>query len=132
MTLREFCALGQPGDDLFVGSNRTRWQDVAEQHFELDVLGAQGTYTFKLVVDSWGNPQRPRIVEESVSVDSKPVFRFTGGEVHLYNDQHEDKVQYPFDWHRSALATITERRENTMLSWFKRWLTGILCIRPDP
>ena len=132
MALRDFSALGLPGDDRFVGSTRTRWQDIAEQRFELDVLSAHGTYMFKLIVDSWGNPQRPRILEESVTVDGKPVFRFNDGEVHLYNDQHQAKVQYPFDWHRSALATITERRENTKLSWFKRWLTGILCIRPDP
>ena len=74
----------------------------------------------------------PRVVEESVNVNGKPLFRFSDGEVHLYNDEHQDKVRYPFDWHRSALATITERRENMKLSWFKRWLTGVLCIRPDP
>src|SRR5260370_6746870 len=54
------------------------------------------------------------------------------GEVHLFNDRHEDKVQYPFDWHRSALATITERKDNTKLSWFKRWLGGLLCVNTDP
>jgi AAA domain, putative AbiEii toxin, Type IV TA system len=132
MLIRDFCALGKPGDDDFVGSTRTRWQDVAEQRFELDVLGGGGTYAFKLVVDSWGNPQRPRVVEESVNFNGRSVFRFVGGEVHLYNDSHEDKVLYPFDWHRSALATITERQENTKLTWFKRWLTRLLCIRPDP
>jgi predicted ATPase len=132
MTLRDFCALGQPGDDRFVGSTRTRWQDVPEQHFELDVRGGPGTYTLKLIIDTWGHPQRPRVIEESVTLDGKPVFRFTGGEVHLFNDQHQDMVQYPFDWHRSALATITERRDNNKLSWFKRWLMGLLCIRPDP
>jgi len=131
-TLRDFCALGQPSDDRFAGSTRTRWQDVPEQRFELDVRGNEGTYGFKLVVDSWGTPERPRVVEESVTFDGRPVFRFADGEVHLYNDRHEDKVQYPFDWHRSALATIMERKDNTKLTWFKRWLTGILCIRPDP
>jgi hypothetical protein len=53
--------------------------------------------------------------------------------VHLYNDEHADKVQYEFDWHRSALATIQDRRrDNTKLTWFKKWLGGLLhvCINP--
>jgi len=130
--IRDFCAIGLPAEDRFVAATRTRWQDVDVQQFELDVQSAQGTYTFKLVVDSWGNPIRPRIVEESVTVDGKPIFRFTNGEVHLYNDRHEDKVQYPSDWHRSALATITERKENTKLSWFKRMIPRRRgCRRPS-
>jgi hypothetical protein len=71
-------------------------------------------------------------VKEEVDFSGQPIFRFAKGEVHLFNDRHEDKVQYPFDWYRSALATITERADNTKLSWFKRWLGGLLFISPDP
>jgi hypothetical protein len=98
----------------------------------LDVSGNRGKYSFRLVMDSWGNPERPRVVMEEVRFDGKPIFRFEKGEVHLFNDRAEDKVQYPFDWHRSALATITERKDNTRLSWFKRWLGGLLYVQPDP
>jgi predicted ATPase len=72
------------------------------------------------------------VVKEEVDFSGRPIFRFAKGEVHLFNDRHEDKVQYPFDWHRSALATITERKDNTKLTWFKHWLGGLLCISPDP
>jgi hypothetical protein len=131
--LRDFCIRGEPPGDRLVGDTKARWQDVSEQSFELDVSGNGGTYTFRLVVDAWGVPYaRPRVVREEVDFSGKPVFRFAGGEVHLFNDRHEDKVQYPFDWHRSALATITERRDNTKLSWFKRWLGGVLFVSPDP
>src|SRR5262249_33912210 len=99
---------------------------------ELYVSGNGGLYTFRLVVDTVGSPARPRVVKEEVDFSGRPIFRFVNGEVHLFNDRHEDKVQYPFDWHRSALATIVERRDNTKLSWFKRWLGGVLCITPDP
>lgn len=129
--LREFCFHGNPVDGRLVGNTRTRWQDVPEQSFELDVSGNGGQYTFRLVVDSWGNPVRPRVVKEEVDFSGRPIFRFADGEVHLFNDRHEDNVQYPFDWHRSALATIADRRENTKLSWFKRWLGGLLFISPD-
>ncbi len=129
--LRDFCIVGTPPDQLFGAETRTRWQQSAEQSFELTVASNDGDYRLALVVDEWGSPARPRVVSEEVEFCGKPIFRFLKGEVHLFNDRHEDKVQYPFDWNRSALATITERRDNTRLSWFKRWLGGLLCISPD-
>jgi predicted ATPase len=132
-TLRDFCVHGVPGEACFAGTTRTRWQDQAEQTFELDVAGNNGLYTFRLIVDSWGQPiARPRVVKEEVLFSGKPVFRFSQGEVHLFNDRHEEKVKYPFDWHRSALATTTERPEYSLLAWFKHWLGRILFIMPDP
>lgn len=135
--LRDFCIRGdrpdrESPDTRFVGPSRTRWQKVSEQTFELDVTGNGGTYRLRLIIDAWGHPEKPRVVKEEVTFSGKPIFRFENGEVHLYNDQHIDKVQYPFDWHRSALATVTERWDNTRLSWFKRWLGGLLLITPDP
>jgi predicted ATPase len=132
-TIRDFSAWGLLGDPLLVGYTRTRWQqNVLKQTFEVEVSGNEGLYTFQLVVDSWGKPERPRVVAEEVLFSGKPIFRFAGGEVQLFNDQYEAKVKYPFDWHRSALATITERRENTKLTWFKRWLKTLWFISPDP
>jgi AAA domain len=131
-TVRDFCVHGAPPDNLFLGYNKTRWQDVPEQSFELDVSGNDGSYTLRLVLDSWGQPARPRVVREELFFSGKPIFRFAQGEVHLFNDRHEEKVRYPFDWFRSALATITERPENKKLSWFKRWLGGLLLVIPDP
>ncbi len=130
--LRDFSALGEPADGRFVGPTRTRWIDLRSQVFELVVKGNGGIYKFRLEMDSWGSMSRPRVIGESVDFEGQPVFRFAGGEVHLFDDKHEDKVQYPFDWHRSALATIVERPDNTKLSWFKGWLSGLLCVSPDP
>jgi len=130
--LRDFCVWGSRVENTLLGFTRTRWQDLPEQSFEVDVSGNGGLYTFRLVVDSWGNPIKPRVVREEVYFAGKPIFRFAQGEVRLFNDKHEEKVKYPFDWHRSALATIPERPENTKLSWFKRWLGNLLFISPDP
>ena len=130
--LRDFCIRGDSPIDRFAGRTRTRWQSVREQSFELEVAGNKGVYGFKLAMDSVGHPEQPRVIKEEVTFTGKPIFRFENGEVHLFNDRHEDKVQYPFDWHRSALATITDRQDNTKLSWFKRWLGGLLVFSPDP
>jgi len=135
--LRDFCIRGEAPDPpppapRFGGPTRTRWQSVVAQTFEMDVQGDGGNYTFRLIMDSWGSPERPRVVKEEVKFDGKQIFWFENGEVHLFNDRAEDKVRYPFDWHRSALATITERKDNTKLSWFKRWLGGLLYVQPNP
>jgi hypothetical protein len=130
--LRDYCIWGVDGTRAFMGFTCTRWQNVEEQTFELSVEGNGDTYDFRLVMDAWGSPERPRIVTEEVSCGGKPIFRFQKGEVHLFNDRHEDKVQYPFDWHRSALSTVTDRPENTKLSWFKRWLGSLWFISPNP
>ncbi len=130
--LRDFCIRGDSPEGRLVGTTRTRWQDVPEQAFELDVSGNNGSYKLRLLIDSWGTPEKPRVVREEVIFSGQPIFRFEKGEVHLFNDQHEEKVKYPFDWHRSALATIAERRDNRKLWWFKNWLGGLLYVSPDP
>src|ERR1017187_7533212 len=59
--LRDFCVGGLQFEYAFAGPTRTRWQQVSEQTFELDVSGNDGAYTFRLVIDAWGNPVRPRV-----------------------------------------------------------------------
>jgi predicted ATPase len=130
--VRDCCVGGAQLDFAFSGSTRTRWQNVPEQSFELDVSGNGGLYTFRFVVDSSGSPVRPRIVKEEVLFSGKPIFRFALGEVQLFDDNHVEKVKYPFDSRRSALAHISEQPENTKLMWFIRWLRSLLFINPDP
>ena len=84
------------------------------------------------MVDEWGSPRRPRIKLEKVDCGGRPAFLFEEGKVHLFNDRHEDKVQYEFDWHRSALATIAERWDNKKLTWFKRWLGNVVHVQINP
>ncbi len=129
--LRDFCVRGEPGDR-FVGPTRTRWQTVSEQVFELDVSGNGGEYTLRLVVDAWGRPERPVVLGEEVHFCGKPIFRFINSEVSLFDDSCTKVGEYPFDMHRSALATINERLNNSKLTWFKRWLDGLLIVAPDP
>src|ERR1035438_4665391 len=133
-------------DDLFPEASRTRWQTLSRQTFELDVeLGGSHplkpvttvgdlanlqpdvgrSYQLKLELDSWGSPARTRIKREVVTCDKLPVFEFIEGEVHLFNDHFEQKVKYPFDWFRSALATIQPRSENTKLMHFKNWIENL-------
>jgi energy-coupling factor transporter ATP-binding protein EcfA2 len=122
-----------PIENHLVGRTRTRWQQVEQQRFELEVKGLEGTYLYELVVDEWGQPTAyPHVVKESVTLDGKPLFRFENGTLHLHNNQFEEKVQFPFNPRRSGLSIVESRKDNTKLSWLKDWLGRALYIQIDP
>jgi len=130
--LREVCGGDALPDALFPASTYTRWQTLSQQTFELD-LDLDGLFcTFKLHLEPWGSTPRTRIRQEIVLCDGQKIFEFLDGEVHLFNDAFQHKVNYPFDWFRSALATIQRRSENTKLMRFKDWLSNLHCLQLDP
>jgi predicted ATPase len=132
LVLRQFVVKGDVFDEFFILSQRTRWLNQQQQICELETELDGGRCVYRLVMEPWGDPPRPRVVSETVHFDGKPIFEFVTGEVHLYNDRFEHKVTYDFDWHRSALATIIPRRDNQTLSRFKWWLASLFCFRINP
>ncbi|HLJ11728.1 MAG TPA: AAA family ATPase [Planctomycetaceae bacterium] len=123
-------------DEIFTSDTLTRWQNVPRQRFELDVTGSGGDYHYEVVVEhrktASAEEPRTRIVREVLKTDSDPLFHFEEGLVHLYRDDHSAGPEYPFDWGRSALGTITPRGDNQKLTWFVRWLRGLTVLRPNP
>ncbi len=133
--IRDFAVRGLPREGYLLEKTRTIWQDIAEQHFELDVTGNRGDYRYKLIVDEAGSPSRTRVKLETLEFNSKLLFRFQDGQIGLFSDQQKPKpsVEFPFDWHRSGLATVeVGRKDNTKLSWFKRWLDGLVHVQINP
>jgi AAA15 family ATPase/GTPase len=53
---RDFCVRGEPAGDALAGSTRTRWQNVPEQSFELDVTGNGGKYNVSARCGYVGQP----------------------------------------------------------------------------
>src|SRR5208282_1484188 len=104
--LRDFAGRGLPCESQFGGKTRTRWQDVPEQRFELDVKGFWGDYRYMLVVGEYGSP-----------------FRSGGGLMEAFNDDRDPapKIQFPSDSHRSGLTIIGDHWKRTELKWFKTW-----------
>lgn len=130
--IRDFSGKGERCEERLVGRTKTRWQDVAKQTFELEVKGNGGSYGYQLIVSEWGPLDQPKVVRESVTFDRKTIFLFENGTVHLHNDFSEDKVQFPFDFKRSALAIVEARQDNRKLTWFKSWLEKICFVQIDP
>src|SRR5579872_684995 len=130
--LRDFAARGERCEGRLAGRTRTRWQDVEQQRFELEVSGNGGVYLYELLIDEWGQPAYPRVRREAVSLDGKPLFKFEEGMMHLYNDLFAERVQFAFDRRRSGLAIVESRPENKKLSWLKDWLGRLLYVQIDP
>jgi len=130
--IHRIASIGDVLHDSAILNQRTRWRDHPRQSWELEASLDGQTYTYSLMLDPWGNPPRPKVVSERVHLGGKPIFEFEGGDVHLFNDQFEHKVSYPFDHYRSALATIVERKDNQKLTAFQRWLRSLTCFRINP
>ena len=129
--LRRLVVESVPLDAVFVADTLTRWQTRPKQTFELEVQRDQVTYCYRLEVEHGDGPRRSRILLESLHVDGQPLFAFREGEVQLYRDGGSQGPTYTFDWHRSALATIQPRGDNTKLTWFKERLERIYAVRID-
>jgi predicted ATPase len=130
--LRDFAARGERCEDRLMGRTRTRWQESEVQTFELDVEGKEGSYTYQLVVSEWGPTAQLKVKRESVTFNQHSLFLFEDGTVHLHNDRYEEKVKFPLDFRRSALAIVESRPDNKKLTWFKNWLNAIYFAQIDP
>lgn len=122
-------------DDIFSADTLTRWQSLPRQRFEIDAIGPDGPYHYEIAVEhrntASADTPRTRIIREALTLKSRPLFHFEEGLVRLYRDDHSAGPEYPFDWGRSALGTITSRPDNQKLTWFLRWMQGLTVLKPN-
>jgi len=133
--LKELVINEQKIDALLPASTLTRWQKRSIQTFELNLHGNGGDYQYTLEVDhltSDTSADKRRIKREKLTFNDRPLFEFELGDVQLYRDDFTEGPAYPFDWGRSALATIMPREENKRLTWFKQRLSQVYVLRIDP
>jgi len=133
--LRDFAVRGVPCEDCLGGKTRTRWQDVVEQGFELDVKGNGGEYRYTLIVNEQGSPPRPRVKQETLEFDGKPLFQFLNGKAGLFNDEQmpNPRLEIPYDGQRSALGFVEAGlRDNRKSIWFIRWLGRLIEVQINP
>jgi hypothetical protein len=72
------------------------------------------------------------VIKEALDFDGKPLMLFQEDQVQLFDDDHLQTANYPFDPVRSALALIGPRKANSKLTWFKEWLERLYCLRFNP
>jgi energy-coupling factor transporter ATP-binding protein EcfA2 len=132
--LRDFVIVkpGYRAGELFGPETLTRWETRPRQSFELEVTGNGGTYSYTLWIEVQDRQPRARVIKEALDFDAKPLALFQEDQVQLFDDDHIQTANYPFDPVRSALAMIGPRKANSKLTWFKEWFERLYCLRINP
>ncbi len=119
-------------DQLFPATERTRWQLLTLQRFELELEGNDGTFKYELAIDHDPGRLRNRVKHERLWFNDQPLLKVELGEVQLFRDNHSQGPTYTFDWTQSVLPTILSRPDNTRLTWFKDRLQRIIIVQVSP
>jgi ABC-type dipeptide/oligopeptide/nickel transport system ATPase component len=102
----------------------------------LEIDGLQGTFSYLLSIEFAKEQDKVRIQSERLLFDKKPLFEMTVKgkecEVQLYRDNNSLGPNYPFSWNQSGMYTIQERSDNQKLSWFKKYISSIVCLKINP
>jgi predicted ATPase len=111
----------------------TRWDRRRLQRFELDVRGNGGLYHYLLLVHHDEEHGSAAIRQERLEKDSRVLFRFDGGYVHLHRNNGAEGASFPFSASQSFISLIEPREENTDLVWFRdNFLRRVWLGRLDP
>jgi predicted ATPase len=110
----------------------TRWQDLREQRFEIDIKVPEGELHYAIVVEHLEGEGKCRVKEESLTEGGKPLFLRQFGEVQLYRNDHTKGPTYPFDWTLPALATVQARPDNTKLTAFRKQIGNLVIAAVSP
>ena len=141
--LRDLVIERELADECFPASTVTRWQKVELQNFHLafevdDVynVGKKEELLYEVSIQHDLINRKTRIYHEALSNwdgnNTKPLFFFQLGEVHLYSDDNLGDMKYQMDDSRSALATIPPMRDNRRLVSFRQQLEALLIVHLNP
>ncbi|RMH23444.1 MAG: hypothetical protein D6696_00475 [Acidobacteria bacterium] len=128
--VRELTVFGGRTPDLFA-FKKTLWDQREIQSFELDVDGPDGSFRYRLeILHRPEDAANPSIQAEKVELGGKPLYRYGGGEVHLFDDNHAPGAIFPFDSNQSFLPHWGS--QNAKLQWFKSFVAGISIFQLNP
>lgn len=118
--------------ELFPPETLTRWTQFSDQTFELGVKLSEGEYTYRLKLSHVPKEALNKVIEESVTLDGKPLFTADDQKIQLFNDRYTAGPQLLPDWHTSGISRIHERHDNKKLILFRKFVEVLLAIAPNP
>ena len=130
--LQNLVARGAKIEEVLPATDMTLSQNRDEQRFELDLESGEDAYHYTLLIQHHRARRSLRIGEESLTHNDKLIFDFKEGEAQLYHDDYSEGRSYPFDWSRSGLGALNERRDNQKLTGFKRAISNFIIVGPCP
>lgn len=127
--IRDLVVGGASAASLFANT-KTIWDRRDSQSFELDIEQTGGTYSYRLEIRHSAAPQQPQIKGESLDFDAKPLFRYTDGQVRLFDEDHSPGAQFPFKPGQSFLPNLES--QNGKLQTFRDFLSRINLFQLNP
>ncbi len=105
--------------------------------FEIEVELKSSKYEYVIVFELPTGEKELRILEEKLTVDSRPVYTRSGAQVDLPRGSGSIQelaraTRFGIDWHLVALPIVQEKSPADPLFVFKHWLARILILRPIP
>lgn len=119
-------------DEVLSADDLSFSENCDEQHFELDLETDGGLYQYSLSVEHHADRRRMKIIEETLLHAGRPIFLFADRIAQLYHDDYTEGPKVPFDWSRSGVGGLNERRDNRRLTRFKREIARFVIASPCP
>jgi energy-coupling factor transporter ATP-binding protein EcfA2 len=118
-------------EELFPVESRNRDEPQRPQRFLLQatVGGTEYTYALEIQHERRG---RPRIAQEEIQREGRPLYRFDGDQARLLVPDEDAGAAFPFDGRHSPLATLPAGENVTPLAPFLEWLRRLWVVRPVP
>ncbi len=118
----------------FQSSDKTRWQSLELQQFEVEIEGNDGLYKYEFAIQYQDSRDGVRLHYERLWYNARPLLKVGLNtaqlyEVQMYRDDHSAGPLFPYDWSQSALSSIPSRHDNTKLTWFREQIARMLIVR---
>lgn len=131
--IQQFVCHVEKAEGVFKAENRTKWQKLNCQDFELEIENEEGAcYKYQLSIEHHEDGQKSGVKYERLFFEDKPLLRLEDGQVYLYRDNFSKGPEYQVDWSLSAVGAVPPRNDNTRLTWFKNRLTSLIIVQPIP
>ena len=110
----------------------TRWQNIDVQTFELEAEDDEGKYSYKLAVQHNREARSVRIKSEQVLFEGHTIFQMEDSHTQLFNDSYGTGPMISLDWNYSGVGMIDDRKDNKLLTRFKKLISKIIVCAPKP
>lgn len=130
--LKDLVVEGSSSLTVFPGHELCQWSDNREQSFEIGFKRDESVYRYQLRIEHDLQGAKNRISHEELKCDDVTLYRFDGKDAHLFKDDGSEGPTLAWDWNKSFLATVPERKENQKLTWFRERMSKTFVFAPDP
>jgi len=131
--IQRFIGGPKKAGDIFDPSESSKWQDSRTQEFGTEIHGNDGAYRYELALEYETEARVMQVRHERLLFNDRPLLTFESGRMQLYRDDHSEDSASCFGRDQSALAMIPPGPDNTLLTWFRRYMEQKLVIlKIDP